>query len=67
MTLRTCLGGEIVDIDNTQQFMSDGNVGTTWEPYVINLDNLSNGIRAIGIDDADDGDWYTLQGFKMSW
>ena len=65
MTLRTCLGGEIVDIDNTQQFMSDGNVGTTWEPYVINLDNLSNGIRAIGIDDADDGDWYTLQGFKI--
>ena len=65
MTLRTCLGGGIVDIDNTQQFMSDGNVGTTWEPYVINLDVLT-GIRVVdGSATDDDGDWYTLQGFKI--
>ncbi|MBR1934394.1 MAG: hypothetical protein IJ841_12025 [Prevotella sp.] len=65
MTLRTCLNGKIVTIDETQQFVSDDNIGTSWEPYVINLENLASGIRAIGLDDADDGDWWTLQGFKI--
>ena len=63
MMLSTCLRGEIIVIDDTQQFVSDGNIGTSWEPYVIDLRNLSNGIRTIANDDADD--WYTLQGFKI--
>lgn len=65
MTLRTCLNGEIIDIDNTQQFVSDDNIGTTWEPYVIDLKNVLSGISNITIDDADDDDWWTLQGFKI--
>ena len=65
MTLRTCLNGEIIDIDNTQQFVSDYNIGTSWNPYVIDLQNLWNGIYAVGIDDGDDDDWWTLQGFKI--
>ena len=65
MTLRTCLNGEIIDIDNTQQFVSDDNIGTSWNPYVIDLQNLWNGIYAVGIDDGDDDDWWTLQGFKI--
>ena len=64
MTLRTCLGGEIVDIDNTQQFMSDGNVGTTCQPYTIDLRSVVTGITEISGDDDDD-DWWTLQGFKI--
>ena len=64
MTLRTCLNNEIVDIDNTQQFVSDGNIGTSWEPYVIDL-SVFTGISNITADDDDDGDWWTLQGFKI--
>ena len=65
ITLRTCWDGAIIDIDNTQQFVSDDNIGTSWEPYVIDLNNLWNGIYAVGIDDGDDDDWWTLQGFKI--
>ncbi|MBQ7572424.1 MAG: hypothetical protein IJT19_09340, partial [Bacteroidaceae bacterium] len=65
ITLRTCWDDAIIDIDNTQLFVSDDNIGTSWEPYVIYLDNLSDVIYSIGIDDADDADWYTLQGFKI--
>ena len=64
MMLRTCINGEIINIDDTQQFVSDGNVGTSWNPYVIDLQNLL-GINDIITDDADDGDWWTLQGFKI--
>ena len=39
MSLRTHLDGEIVIIDNTQQFVSDNNIGASWEPYVIDLQN----------------------------
>ena len=65
MVLRTCIGGKIIDIDNTQQFVSDANIGTSWEPYVIDLGNVLSGISNITVDDADDTDWYTLQGFKI--
>jgi hypothetical protein len=65
MTLRTCLNGEIVTIDKTQTFVSDDNIGTSWEPYVIDLSNALSGISNITADDADDTDWWTLQGFKI--
>ncbi len=66
ITLRTCWDGAIIDIDNTQQFVSDDNIGTSWEPYVIDLQNLSNGITVLnGLPVDDDTDWWTLQGFKI--
>ena len=65
MTLRTCLDGEIIDIDNTQMYVSDANIGTSWEPYVIDLKNVLSGISSIVTDDNDDSDWWTLQGFKI--
>ena len=65
MTLRTCLDGAIIDIDNTQLFVSDDNIGTSWNPYVIDLQNLPNGINDITDDDTDNSEWYTLQGFKI--
>ena len=66
MTLRTCIGGQVVDIDDTLLFVSDGNIGTSWEPYVIDLQNVPVGITAVsGSPAADDTDWYTLQGFKI--
>ena len=66
MTLRTCLKGKIITIDDTQQFVSDDNIGTSWEPYVIYLDNLPTGISEVSGSSADDDDdWWSLQGFKI--
>ena len=66
MTLRTCIDGDIITIDNTQTYVSDANIGTSWEPYVINLNNVLTGIRVVsGFPADDDADWWTLQGFKI--
>ena len=64
MTLRICVNDEILIIDDTQQFTSDDNVGTSWEPYVIDLQNLPVGITRVS-DSDDDTDWWTLQGIKL--
>ena len=66
MTLRTCIDGEVIDIDKTQTFVSDDNIGTSWDPYVIDLSRFLTGIIAVdGSPTDDDSDWYTLQGFKI--
>ena len=46
-------------------YVSDANIGTSWEPYVIDLSNVLSGISSIVTDDSDDSDWWTLQGFKI--
>ena len=66
LELRTCINGEMVVIDNTQTYISDVNIGTPWNPYVIDLSAVLTGISTIAADDADDdSDWWTLQGFKI--
>ena len=65
MTLRTCIDGEIIDIDNTQTFVSDDNIGTSWNPYVIDLSNVLTGITVVNGSPVDDSDWWTLQGYKI--
>ena len=65
LELRTCINGEMVVIDNTQTYISDVNIGTPWQPYVIDLSKVLTGISTIAADDADDSDWWTLQGFKI--
>ena len=64
--LRTCINGEMVVIDNTQTYISDVNIGTPWQPYVIDLSEIRTGISTIAADDDEnDSDWWTLQGFKI--
>jgi hypothetical protein len=47
-------------------YISDVNIGTPWNPYVIDLSEMRTGINTIAADDADnDADWWTLQGFKI--
>ena len=66
MTLCTCLNGQIVTIDDTQQYVSDDNIGTSWDPYVINLNKTTTGISVADGSAIDDPtDWWTLQGFKI--
>ena len=66
MTLRSCIDGEIIDIDNSLMYVSEDNIGTSWDPYVIDLSRFFTGIIAVdGSPTDDDSDWYTLQGFKI--
>jgi len=66
MTLRSCIDGEIIDIDNSLMYVSEDNIGTSWDPYVIDLSKVRTGITVVnGSADDDDSDWYTLQGFKI--
>lgn len=63
--IRTCIDGEIISIDNSYVYASDQNIGTPWEPVVINLRKVATGIYAFGETTDDDTEWYTLQGFKI--
>ena len=65
LELRTCINGEMVVIDNTQTYISDVNIGTPWNPYVIDLSEMRTGISTIAADDDDDDDWWSIQGFKI--
>ena len=65
MMLRTCIDGEIIDIDNTQKYVSDANIGTSWEPYVIDLSDVLSAITVVSGSPADGDDWYTLSGIKL--
>ncbi len=67
LELRTSINGETMVIDNTQTFTSDVNIGTPWQPYVIDLNEVRTGITVVNgsADDDDDSDWWTLQGFKI--
>ena len=53
------------DIDNTQTFVSDDNIGTSWNPYVIDLSDVLTGITVVNGSPVDDSDWWTLQGYKI--
>ena len=63
--MRTCINGEMVVIDNTQTYISDGNIGTPWNPYIIDLNEMRTGISTIAADDDNDDDWWSIQGFKI--
>ncbi len=48
-------------------YISDVNIGTPWNPYVIDLSEVLTGISTIAADNADDNDddWWTIQGYKI--
>ena len=65
MTLRSCIDGQIIDIDTSLMYVSDDNIGTSWEPYVIDLSGLMTGITSVSDSDTDGDDWWSIQGFKI--
>ena len=66
MEIVTYLDDRLVLLDNSQQFVSDDNIGDPWSPYVIDLQHLPEAIGSISCDpDADDDAWYTIQGFRL--
>ena len=64
MEIRAALDDDIITICDALSFSSDANIGTPWEPFVIDLAEL-NGISLIEREQADDTEWYTLQGFRL--
>ena len=63
MEIRAAVGGEVLTLRNTLTYTADGNIGTPWEPYVINISDLT-GITPIH-GSTNDGVWYTLQGIRI--
>ena len=67
MEIRVALGNaneryEKVVCD-TLIYTSDGNIGTPWEPFVIDIGDQS-GIATV-VSDRVPGIWYTLQGIRV--
>jgi hypothetical protein len=62
MEIRASINGTVMTVCNTLTYTSDGSIGTPWEPFVIDIKDLS------GINDIhwtmDDGVWYTPQGIR---
>ena len=52
--IATCLRGRIVTIDSSIDFVSDSNIGTSWEPYVIRLDSFFADVNSDGATDVAD-------------
>ena len=64
MQIRAVIDGIVTTVCTSVAFNSDAIIGTPWEPFVIDLDDLT-GISAVSSDLIDDTEWYTLQGFKI--
>ena len=64
LDIRTYLRGRIRTIDATQHFVADDNIGTPWEPYVIQLPEVITDIDDLPAHDTTDR-WYNLQGIKL--
>ena len=63
--LRVYHNGQEYVIENEKYFVSDGAYGTLEQPYVLDLDKVSQGIHTVSVSADDDTEWYTLQGFKI--
>ena len=63
MELRAYIGGSTMNVSTDLTYSSDGNIGTPWEPFVIDISGT------VGITAVDglpiDTHWYTLQGFYI--
>ena len=63
MEIRANIGGKVMTVCNTLTYTSDGSIGTPWEPFVIDINDLS-GIKSIDYSTMVDGVWYTPQGIR---
>jgi hypothetical protein len=61
--IRTYTMDGFITLDNRLTYATDQNIGTPWEPYVIDLSNLPTSIHSVTADD--DTNWWTLQGYKI--
>ena len=65
MEIRATVDGcEPVTVCNTLTYSSDGNIGTPWEPFVIDISGVITGIANVNTG-YEPGVWYTLQGIRI--
>ena len=64
MQLRVYLDGSIITLSANLVYSSDGNIGTPWEPYVI---DISDALDISSVEDVDGSPsaWYSLQGIYL--
>ncbi len=65
--LQASVDGQVIALRNELTYVSDGNIGTPWEPLVI---DVYEALQATGISDIADGEadgksaWFILQGIR---
>ncbi len=64
MQLQVFIDGSIITLSTDLIYSSDGNIGTPWEPFVI---DISDALSISSVEDADGNPsaWYTLQGIYL--
>ena len=63
--IRSFINGVIVTLDNSLTYSSDSNIGTPWDPYVIQIPSEVTGIGLTSGTLHQPNCWYTLQGLRM--
>jgi hypothetical protein len=64
MQLQVYLDGNIITLPTDLIYFSDGNIGTPWEPYVIDISDAL-GISSVEDVDGNPSAWYSLQGIYL--
>lgn len=64
MQLQVYLDGNIITLSTDLIYFSDGNIGTPWEPYVIDISDAL-GISSVEDVDGNPSAWYSLQGIYL--
>ena len=64
MLLQVCIDGSIITLSANLVYISDGNIGTPWEPYVIDISDAL-GISRVEDIDGSPSAWYSLQGIYL--
>ena len=64
MQLRVYIDGSIITLSTDLVYSSDGNIGTPWEPFVIDISDALD-ISNVGDIDGSPSAWYSLQGIYL--
>lgn len=61
---RASIDGNTMTVNSDLVYNSDGNVGTPWEPFVI---DISDALGISSVEDSGDGSsaWYSLHGIYL--
>ena len=62
--LRIALGDQVLTLNPALSYSSDGNIGTPWSPYVVDINDAVS-INVSYYDLPLDGNWYTIQGICL--
>ncbi|MBR6979022.1 MAG: hypothetical protein IKH88_04220 [Prevotella sp.] len=64
MQLQVYIDGSIITLSADLVYSSDGNIGTPWEPFVIDISDAL-GISSVEDIDGSPSAWYSLQGIYL--